>query len=78
MLIKQIIKVENSNLHCPECGHDDFPWNDSIYEDGIIAYHEDCPECGTEFIEYCTDPEDNYLSTTYVKYVEGERSNMRW
>ena len=78
MLIKQIIKVENSNLHCPECGHDDFPWDDIVYEDGMIIYDEFCQECGVEFREYCTDPGERYLYTTYVKYVEGERSNMRW
>jgi predicted RNA-binding Zn-ribbon protein involved in translation (DUF1610 family) len=78
MLIKQIIKVTNSHLQCPDCGYEDSPWDDTTYEDGIVAYHEDCPECGTEFIEYCTDPEDNYLCTTYIKYVESESSNTRW
>lgn len=78
MLVEQIIKVTNSYLQCPDCGSEDFPWDDVINEDDMLIYHEVCQDCGQEFIEYCTDPEDNYLYTTYVIYVEGISSNIRW
>jgi predicted Zn-ribbon and HTH transcriptional regulator len=78
MLIKQIVKVTNSPLQCPNCGYEDFPWDDIADEDDMLVYHEVCQDCGQEFKEYCTDPEDIYLYTTYIKYIRGENSNMRW
>lgn len=78
MLIKQIVKVTDSRLQCPNCECEDLPWDDMTDEDDMLVYYETCPECGQEFIEYCTDPEDNYLCTTYIKYVESESSNIRW
>ena len=78
MLIEQTIRVTNSHLHCPMCGHDAFQWDDVTKQNGILVYSEICDKCEEEFLEHCTDPEDDYLYTTYTTYVKSVRSNIRW
>ena len=76
MLISKLVTVYSSHLQCPICRCEDIPWGDSVNDNGITIYYEECPKCETDFAEYCIG--EDYLYTTYTEYIRSTSSNARW